>query len=288
MFFKVLILLLSFSSVFATTLEKFYYVNSDHVKLLEIMPDAQYDVTLYKIEKGRYTKKVKSKDLIKLLNSHGFKDIDSKSNYIKFIRKSPIDTSKIKNDLKKIYLEKYPDIDIKTIKIIPRGYIKSLPSSYITHVAKKAHLSRKGILNIKLPRGKKLFFDFYIDADIYVFTTAKKVIKGDLLSNVNTKRRKITFDKFRAIPVGMKQINTTQFRHNIKEDEIITFRDISTLQLVKKGSTVSAVIQNNNLNISFSAKAIRNGRLNDIITIEKQNGQRLQARVIGRNRVEIK
>jgi len=41
------------------------------------------------------------------------------------------------------------------------------------------------------------------------------------------------------------------------------------------------------LSISFSARALQNGKLHDIITIEKRDKTKLRVRVIGKNRVEM-
>ena len=65
-------------------------------------------------------------------------------------------------------------------------------------------------------------------------------------------------------------------------------RDVELLNVVKRGSYVSASLKDVSINITFSAKALQNGKLRDIITIQKNNGQKLQAKVIGKNRVEIR
>lgn len=110
--------LFSFISVqiFALTLGDSYYVDSKNIKLQDIIPDASYDLTLYKIEANRYTKKIKSDELIELLKEHGIRDLVASSRYVHFTQKSPIDTSKIKTEIIKYYTSKYPSIDIKSIR----------------------------------------------------------------------------------------------------------------------------------------------------------------------------
>ncbi len=76
------------------TLNKDYYVNSNDINLSQIIPHVNSDAVLFSFEQGKYTKRVKSKDLIKDLKSYGYGTYTSKSNYIKFTKKSPIDTSK--------------------------------------------------------------------------------------------------------------------------------------------------------------------------------------------------
>ena len=275
-------------NLFSITLNETYYVNSNNIKLLDVAPNAKYDVTLYKIDANRYTKKIKSEKLINILNKHGIKDIESSSRYIKFVKKSPIDTSKIESYIINTYQDKYLDIDISSLTVIPRGYIKTLPKKYEIAISKKAYLSKSGTLSIKTLDRKKIFFDYLIDAKVNIYLSKKDMKKGDKISLLNTTKQKIQFDKFRALPITLKELNKTQIKYNTKPNKIITFRDIQLLNIIKKGSFVTAYIKDNTINISFSAKALQNGKLNDIITVQKMSGQKLKAKIIGINRVEIR
>ena len=276
------------SELFSITLNSTYYVNSNNIKLLDVVPDAKYDVTIYKIDSNRYTKKIKSKQLVKLLQKHGIKSIETSSRYVKFIKKSPIDTSKIEKRLIQTYKNKYSDINIISIIVVPRGYIKSLPENYELLIPRKAHLSKDGTLSIKTPEHKKIFFDYTVNAKLSVYLSKKTIKKGEKISLLNTTQKNILFDKFRAIPVTTKQLGSIQIKHNTKQNSIITMKGVETLNLIRKGYFISVNLQNKNINISFSAKALQNGKLNDIITVQKSSGQRLQAKIVGKNRVEIK
>ncbi|WP_455755908.1 flagellar basal body P-ring formation chaperone FlgA [Sulfurimonas sp.] len=288
MLYKVILLLLLTLDLFSITLQSSYYVNSNNIKLLDIVPHAKYDVTIYKIDRSRYSKKVKSKELIKLLEKHDITDIKTSSRYIKFTKKSPIDTSKIKTEVINIYKEKYPDIKIKSLSIMPRGYIKTLPKNYKVNMHKKAHLSNSGTLNIKTPKKKKLFFDYIVDAEIDVYISKTKIKRGLKISTLNTIKKSVNFEKFKALPITVQQLNNTQIKRNINKDYIITLNDIETIDIVNKGSNVNVSLQNKNINISFSAKALQNGKLNDIIRVQKNSGEKIHVKVTGKNRAEIK
>ncbi|MCD6173236.1 MAG: flagellar basal body P-ring formation protein FlgA [Sulfurimonas sp.] len=285
---KVIFLLFVTVKLFSVTLSDTYYVNSENIKLLSIVPHAEYDVTLYKIDRNRDTKRVKAKDLIKLLKEHGIKSVESSSRYIKFIKKSPIDTSIIKHKIIQIYKEKYPDIQINSVFIMPRSYIKSLPKKYEITVKTKAYLSNKGIFYIKTPEHRKIFFNYTINAKINVYISRGTIKKGTRISALNTSRKNITFKKLKAIPVNIEQINTTQMKRHFKQNSIITMRDIDKLNLVKKGSKVLVSLKNKAISISFSAKALQNGKLNDIITVKKNNGKKIRVIIVEKNRVEIR
>ena len=285
---KFLLLLTLLSQLYANTiLNKTYYVDSNQVMLSSIVPNIKNDVKIINIDNNRYSKKITSKRVIAILKKYSYKDYISKDRFVKFIKKSDIDTSKIKNSIKTFYLKNYSSIQIKSIIIEPRGYIKSLPSNYSINIPSRAYLSNMGTLNIKTLKNKKLFFDYTLDATIDSFIAKQKIKKGDELSRFNTKKERVILGRLRAKPLEVIYNATLQAKNHIKKDKILTIRDVVTLDVVKRNSMVVVSLNNSNISITFNAKALQNGKSGDIINIQKSNGKRLKARVIGRNRVEI-
>ena len=135
---------------------------------------------------------------------------------------------------------------------------------------------------------KKVFFDYLLDAKVHVYLTKYQMKKGERLSTLNTLKQNMQLEKFRALPIHIEQLNTIQIKRSIKSGVVLTQRDITSLDLVKKGSMVHVNLNENNINISFSGKALQSGKLHDIITVQKNNLERLRVKVIGKNMVEIK
>lgn len=286
-FISIFFLLSSF--LFAnTTLKETYYVLSDDIYISAIIKDAQRNKLLYKINPDRYTKRVKSKELIKKLKENGYRGITSSSRYVKFIKKSPINTSKIALYVKEYYLNHYDQIDIKKVKVEPRGYMTSLPKEYIIEMQRRNYLSKSGVVNIKTFQNKKIFFNYDIVANIWVYLSRKKIKRGVELTSLNTIKKNIIFDRFMAKPIQNIDSSNIQGKHHIKKDKIITTRDIEALDVVKKNSYINVVLDSKNMSISFSAKALQSGKPGDIITIEKSDGKRLKVRVSGKNKAEIR
>lgn len=285
---KILLLLLVSVSLFSDVyLESNYYVKDKKVMLSSLVKETKKDVQLFSIDKSRYSKRVKSKDIIKILKSHGIEDYKSKHPYIQFTKKSPINSQKIKNAIEKVYKEKYAHIKIKTVFVEPRSYIATLPKSYETILKSKSHLSKDGTLYIKTDTKKKIFFNYKIDAEIVVYEAKKDIKRNIELSNLNSKKKSIILDKFRAMPLQSILKGTVQSTHNIKKGTILTTRDAQGLYLVKRGSNVNVTLSSSNLAISFSAEALQNGRLADTITVIKRNGKKVKVRVTGKRRAEV-
>ena len=286
---KILLFLSISVSLFADTyLKSNYYVQNREVMLSNIVKTSKEDVQLFRIDKSRYSKRVKSKDIIKILQSHGIKDYKSKHAYVQFTKKSPINSETIKNAIEKIYKEKYTHINIKSIRVEPRSYITNLPKSYETVLKSKSHLSKDGTLYIKTDDKKKIFFNYKIDAEIVVFEAKKDIKRNIELSNVNCKKKSIILDKFRAMPLQKMLKGTMQSTHNIKQGAILTTRDAQGLYLVTRGSNVNVTLSSSNLAISFSAEALQNGRVGDIVTVIKRNGKKVKVRVSGKRRAEVR
>jgi len=288
MLLKILLLFLSISLFADTYLKSNYYVQNKRIMLSSIVKNTKKNVHLFSIEKSRYSKRVKSKDIIKILQSHGIKDYKSKYAYIQFTKRSPIDSEKIKYSIERLYTQKYAHINIKSVSVEPRSYTAALPQSYETILKSKSHLSNYGILYIKTDEKKKIFFNYKIDAEIVVYEATKDIKRNVELSNVNCKKKSIILDKFRAMPLQKILKGTMQSTHNIKQGTILTTRDAQGLYLVKRGSNVNVTLSSSNLAISFSAEALQNGRFADIITVMKRNGKKVKVRVTGKRRAEVR
>ena len=256
--------------------------------LSNIVKNPKEDVQLFHIDKSRYSKRVKSKDIIKMLQSYGIKDYKSKHYYVQFKKKSPINSEKIKNAIEKVYKEKYTHIKIKNISVEPRSYTTTLPQNYEIIFKSKSHLAKDGTLYIKTNNKKKIFFNYKIDAEIIVLEAKKDIKRNIELSNINCKKKSIILDKFRAMPLQNIIKGTLQSTHNIKQGTILTTRDAQGLYLVKRGSNVNVTLSSSNLAISFSAEALQNGRAGDIITVMKHNGKKIKVRVTGKRRAEVR
>ncbi len=271
-----------------TLLQSTYYVNSDEIYASDIVEDVINDKLIYKIEPNRHTKRVKSKELAKILKEHGYKNIIIKSNYVKFIKKSPIDSSKIVLYIKEYYQNEYEQIDIKNIRVEPRSYMTSMPTEYSVNLKKKNYLSKSGVVSIKTLKNKKIFFNYDIVANVWIYLSRKQINKDVELSAINTIKKSIILDKFMAKPIQKLNAHALQAKRRIKKEKIITTRDVSALSLVKKNSYINVNLNSKNMSISFSAKALQNGKLGDIIRVQKTDGKRLKVKVTGKNRAEMK
>ncbi|WP_295004457.1 flagellar basal body P-ring formation chaperone FlgA [Sulfurimonas sp.] len=284
----ILLTYLSLTSLFSGIIETNYYTKNHDINLSLLIPSISKDIKLAQIDLSKYSKKMKSKELVNLLFHHGFKGFIPKGKYVTFTKKSPVKMLVIKEWLKKLYKKKYKGIDIHSIFVNPRGYLEELPKEYTVGIQSKSHLKNSGVVYIKSKSHRQIFFNYTIKAKVTVYTARKKIIMNEELFNGNCVKNSIMLDTFKALPVKDIQKAQLQSKHNIRKDAVITLRDVTGLDLVKRGSKVTVSLNHSNMDISFIAEANQNGRYGESIYITSTNGKKNKAVVTGRNKVEIK
>ncbi|WP_310441505.1 flagellar basal body P-ring formation chaperone FlgA [Sulfurimonas sp.] len=288
MFVKIVLIALILLNLHAEDiLEEVYYVDKKNITFASIVPDTKNDFHIVTIDSSRYSQKIKAKDLIKLLDKHGYKNYSSKSNYINFVLKSPIDTSYIEQKIKDYYEKKYENIEIKTVFIKPRGYITSLPENYIVNIRNNDFLSSNGTINIKTKENKKVFFDYYITANVEIYISKDIIKKETHLSPLNCTKKSVQLDSFRDKPLQNIETASLQAKRHIPKDMILTLRDIEVLDVVKRDSMININLYKDGIAITFSAKALQDGKVNDIINVQNSSGKILKAKVTSSNTAEI-
>ncbi|MBN2815938.1 MAG: flagellar basal body P-ring formation protein FlgA [Campylobacterales bacterium] len=288
MLFKLFFTLLLGCSLGATEyLKSNYFIHSDSVMLSDVVNTPQQDTLLYSLDANKHTKRVKASELITLLKNHGYREYTSKHTYIQFSKKSPVNTAKIEKALLDYYKKNYKNIHIKSLELHPRSYLQSLPKEYSFGIEKSAYLSNKGYCFIVTPKRKKIFFSYTLFAHVDAYFTNQMLSRGTELSNINAKKKSIMLQKFRAMPLQELPLHTFETKHRLKQESLITSRDIVGLYLVKRGDSVNVTLKNEGIAISFQAEAITNGRFGESILLRTKENKKINARVVGTKKAEM-
>ena len=280
-------LLLLFCSTLPATeeLQAEYFTPSNDINLSLLTKDRKNDRVIYTIERNRYLKRVRSKDLLRLLEEHGYRRFRSKRSYITFIKLSNLDLAPLKRKLREYFDKSYEQIEIHSITIIPKTHLTQLPKKFTFKIRSGMLLNSHGTLSIVTLKKRQLFFEYFLDAELPVFRSKKKIERGEILSLRNLSKQTVHFERFRAMPV--QNINALQAKHHITKGKLLTVRDVEPIDLVRRGDFVSVVLRESALEIDLNAKALQAGGLNDIILIQNRRGKKLRARVVGKNLVEM-
>jgi flagella basal body P-ring formation protein FlgA len=286
--FLILFFFLFFSATADTLqLQRTYYVEHPYVLLSDIVKKTKNDVQLFNFAKNKHIFRIKESELRQILLEYGYTPQKQHFAYIEFKQKSPIDTQKLHNALSQLYKRTYKHINITNIDIQPRTYLPTLPKNYTIGFAKNSQLSDRGTCYIKTQKNKKIFFNYHINASLPALFTTKTLRRGEELTKLNTEKKSIMLQKFRALP--LQEIRTAEYeaKHHIQKGKLLTDRDVCKLFLIKRGSDVTVTLKENGIFIIFRAKALQSARMGESVRLEQKNGKRLNGIVTGKNRAII-
>jgi flagella basal body P-ring formation protein FlgA len=183
--------------------------------------------------------------------------------------------------------EFYPEIQIQEIIITPRGYLATLGKNVHGEFDKRFYQNATGTFYVLDKEGLRHYLDYTVNATLGVLHTNQKVSRKENLSGFNTILKTIPFQSFKDKPLTALPEHPSRFRTSLKPMQLLTLRNIETIPLVLKNTPVTVELQNGAVIIEFEATATQEGLLYDIITIQKNDGKRAKAKVIGENRVEL-
>lgn len=282
-------MVLFFYSVMAEslTLEQNYTYDNAVIHAKDLFKELPVDFELLRIPNDKTHYRINSQIIVKSFELHGITVDSSKVRYVNFTKESRIDVTPFKQQLTSALKERYPTMVVDEILITPRGYHQSIPAGAKAIFEPKFFQSAKGTFYILDGQSVRQYLDYTITARIDVLHTTQKVSRKESLSGFNTRLVSVPFDVFKDTPLTKMPANSYRFRSSLKENTLLTERNIEAVPLVLRGEKIVVVIHNGNVVVEFGATATQEGGLYDMITIQKSDGKRVKAKVIGDKRVEL-
>ncbi|HZF70193.1 flagellar basal body P-ring formation chaperone FlgA [Sulfuricurvum sp.] len=284
---RLLILLLFCLRLSAYELSENYEFSDYTVYSDELVPNIPKKFEILQIPADKNQYRIDAQIIAKTFELNGFELNISKTRYINFTRHSPIDFTPIKQQLAQMLTEFYPAIHIQEIIITPRGYLAKLGKNVHGEFDKRFYQNATGTFYVLDNEGLRHYLDYTVNATLGVLHTNQKVSRKESLNGFNTLLKTIPFQSFKDKPLTALPAHPSRFRSNLKPMQLLTLRNIEEIPLVLKNTPVTVELQNGAVVIEFEATATQEGLLYDIITIQKNDGKRAKAKVIGENRVEL-
>ena len=279
--------MLLFSSLNALELKNEYFF-SDHTITSDILfPELTQKFEILKIPPEKEHYRIDANIITKTFELNGIIIDSSKTRYVNFTKYSPVNFTPLKIQLEKMLRERYPSIMIEEITITPRGYLPSLAKETRGVFDDRFYQHAKGTFYILTPQGLRHYLDYSVRATISVLHTTQKITRRERLSGFNTLLKPIPFTSFKDVPLTTLPDQLSRFRSNLKTGVLLTLRHIEAVPYVLKNEKVVVEVQSEGVVVEFGATATQEGALYDIITIQKNDGKRVKAKVIGENRVEL-
>ncbi len=271
----------------APLLKESYGFTAPEVLSTTLFPELSDPFPLFTVPPGTDRYRVSAETLREAFEAHGVTLDTGKVRYVTFTRTSPVDTSALAREVAAYYREHYPTLSLRSLQVTPRVYTATLPKRYTLAIGDTSYRHDSGTFYISDVNGNKSFFDYRIDADITVLKTRGDLPRKAVLNALNTERVSVTLESLRTPPFTAGGDGSYRLRRPLREGEVILERHVEPAPLVTRDSAVLATLQSGNVLVQIRAVALQDGVLHDIIAIEKPDGQRLKAKVVGKNRVEI-
>ncbi len=206
---------------------------------------------------------------------------------------NPTQEHKIKEVIKQKFTEHYPTLHIQKIDIKATStLIKKLQNFKVADViVSKDDLHRnKGsvmVSFIKNSKKRKLYFKYHITATIDLYTASQRIEKNRLISSDVSSLDTINFTKLYHEPITDNQLNQYCAKYTIKEGTPITHEKLKKESLIKRNEHISAIIQDGGLVLNFTAIAMQEGNIGDIIKIKKDYKKSFKAQIISNTTVKV-
>ncbi|MBN2869600.1 MAG: flagellar basal body P-ring formation protein FlgA [Campylobacterales bacterium] len=281
-------LLLLLVSVFhAHELKEEYLYTDPTIVSTDLFPEVEKRFEVVRIPAEKTLYRLDAQTLAKTFELHGITIDTAKIRYVNFVKKSPVDLTSLEDQLAEKLRERYPSIRIRAVKITPRGYLDSLPHDAKGFFDNRIYQNGSGTFYVLNSQGLRRYLDYSVDALLPVLHTTRRVLRKETLGGSNTLLKPVPFTSFKDIPLTAFPSESVRFRSNLKNGTLLNVRNIEAVPLVLRNENVIVQIRNGSVVLELSATATQEGALYDIITIQKRDGKRSKAKVIGKNRVEL-
>lgn len=285
---RILLIFFAFClSLAAYTLQQNYTYRNPILYSTDLFPELPKKFEILKIPEDKTQYRVNAQIIAKTFELNGIPIDTANVRYVNFTQLSPIDFTPLKTQLESLLMAQYPSIRIEEITITPRGYLNALPPKVRGTFDDHCFQNAKGTFYIIDESGTRHYLDYTVRATINVLHTNQKVSMRDPLNGSNTLIKQIPFGAFRDTPLTVLPNEPSRFRSNFKAGQLLTVRNIETIPLVLRNEKVIVEVQNDTVIVEFGAVATQEGQLYDIITIQKNDGSRAKAKVVGEHRVEL-
>ena len=285
LFFSLIIL--SLTTLSGYELQESYTYEHSTIYSTDLFPDISKKFEILKIPEDKTQYRLNAQIISKTFELNGIAVDTGKVRYVNFIQKSPVDFTPLKEQLETLLRGQYPSIRIENITITSRGYLPSLSQKSRGIFDENFFQNSKGTFYVVDEHGVRRYLDYSVRATVNVLHSNQKISRRDRLSGFNTHIKQVPFTSFKDTPLTTLPNEPSRFRSNLKAGQILTLRNIESVPLVLKNEKVIVEVKNDTVIVEFGATATQEGLLYDIITIQKSDGKRVRAKVIGEHRVEL-
>ncbi|RAX51494.1 flagella basal body P-ring formation protein FlgA [Helicobacter sp. 16-1353] len=201
----------------------------------------------------------------------------------------------IESFIKNRFLQSYKDynIQINDISVTPAMDI-NLNKMKIDKIIFDDRLLKRDSGNFEVhlyhnEKRQRVFFTFNINATIDALSASNNIKTNEVITNNNSQITQIPITKTMQIPALPNILNEYSAKSFIPNGAVIIPSKIMPKILIQKGDIVEVLYNNQNINISFNAKALESGSIGQIIKAENtQSGKIIDIEILNQETAKMK
>jgi flagella basal body P-ring formation protein FlgA len=269
------------------SLKSGYEFSGQNVTSRTLFPELSKSFLLFTVPAGKDRHRVSAEEIARVFARHGIAVETGSERFINFTRHSPVDLRPIEAKIATYYATYYPGIRIRSVEVTPRSHTPALPAGCRYEFSDRSYKYDRGTMHAVTPDGEKYFFDYTVHGDVPVLRSVGKLKRETLLGPINTRSGTVSLAELRDLPLQNVPAGRYRLKRLLRDDAVILQRHVERAPLVIRGMPVDARLLEGSVLVQFRAEALQDGGLHDMISIQKPDGGRIKARVVGPNKVEI-
>ncbi len=203
-------------------------------------------------------------------------------------RKSDVKLDRLREEIRSYYYEHYPTVSIKGVSVKSNTFLSKLPDEYQLTFKPNAYLYRRSSLQLtSKDKKERYFFTYTLNATIKLFKARHNINRGKILTRLDLIYKEIEFKRLKGLPVKDFDKNQYRLKKRLPKDKTLYAHDIEELPYVLKDKPLNVRLISGKVHLEFQAVSLEDGNKGAHVLIQKTDGKKLKARVIGRNLVEI-
>ena len=278
-----------YSALDAAEIQEQYVIEGRDFNASHIDPAVEQDFILYHFSEHKTKKAFDPRTLIDAFKDRGLSLSQEPPHIIHVTRTSKHDLSAIKAHIREYYLSHYPTMDISKVQLFAHAFPANATADYRLKFKNRAYLHASSSVQLLFEGSKqRVFIPYEITATLELIKASHNINRGTILKPIDISLSTHNFKRlkgelFHALLPGEQRVNK-----RLVAGRILYKDDVEQLPEVTKGTQVYAQMINGLVHLEFQAKALSDGRKGELIYVEKNDGQRIKTKVIGKNRVEVK
>lgn len=291
----VFILLWLCLSLYADTLKDSYVFDKNSIYSTDLIDNPTVNFKVLEIPDGSFVYRVYSSIIVEEFKKKGIEVSPPNSPTVTFFRQVNYDENLIKQKIADELLEKYRNYDIKIEQITLKPASNTdLKGFEIVSIDTSPIANRRDSGTIKVEFGNKLghkrsiFFSYHIKAKIKAFVTTQDISANERVMPKLYREEMVDFGEVSRGPATIEDLQNVYTKGYIKKDRILLKNLLKSLPDIMRGDRVVLSDKKEGFFIQSFGEAIDKGSIGEVIRVRLQNGKIVNAKITGKNSVEIK